>query len=185
MDFKFTERAAVPAKPITVPPEVLTEPARVNAEISNDIPENTVTDITAHRILDLITTKDLTPTQAATELGMTRAGVGQPALRKRLKELIEESYVAADIQRAALRAGRFKMFMEALDAGITLDEQGNRVLDTGALKIAAEVSKQIGADPEIGLNQPPTQVVNIDLGNLAGLLENLEPLPGFERKEDE
>jgi len=134
-----------------------------------------VVEVTARQVVDLIHNENISTPQALERISIPVETLRSVEFRKTLRSLIEESYVPADEQRAALRAGRIKAFTIMLRNG--LKEQ-----DTGKLKLAAEFSKQIGMDPEIGLNQAPQQVVNIDLRDVRELLENLEPLPGFESK---
>lgn len=115
-----------------------------------------------------------TRNEATEQLGLTKAANREVSLKVAMRKLLEEAYVPADTQRAVLRAGRWKAFMQLLGQGLATNNEG-------LLKLAAEFSKQIALDPEIGLSQPPQTVLQIDLGDVKELLQNLDPLEGFDK----
>ncbi len=143
-----------------------------------EIKEITVTDkdpaeVVAKRVVDLIQ-QGKTPQEAAQIIGIHPGNItGSPTMQLLIRNLLAEAYIGPEIVRAMLRAGRNKAFAQTLTDGL-------RDNDTGLLKIAAEFSKQIGNDPEIGLSQAPQQIVNIDITELKDVLKHTEPLLGFD-----
>lgn len=120
--------------------------------------------VVAKRVTELIKQNpDLTPKTALHLLGQE---IPLNSIVENMRALIKNALLDADKQRAALRAGRFQAFMDLLVAGLGGDLK--------ALKLAAEFSKQIGADPEIGLSQPPLQQVNIEIKAIESLLGSIE-----------
>jgi len=124
-------------------------------------------DALAKQVVDLLANKELSITQIAEHVGVNPKALTRPDMKARIHNLLTEGYVIADVQRAAVRAGRFKIFMDMMEDGL---KQG----DVASLKVALEASKQIGMDPEIGLSQAPQQVVNIDLGPLTEILKKTQ-----------
>lgn len=144
------------------------------AEVSriDTAPKELSAAVIAKRVVDLIQEgKD--PKTALTEVGLPPNALEKPDMKQRIQALLARAYLPAEFQRAALRAGRMDIFMDMMEKGL-------KIGDTGMLKIALEASKQIGMDPEVGLNQPPQQIVNVDLAPLRDLLSKTEPLEGFE-----
>lgn len=148
----------------------------VDIEISNtldNVPDPQ--DLVAKPLVDLIR-EGKTLQEAARETGLTEALDKSPTFKQRVQDLIGEAYVPPDVLRETVRAARNKVLVQ-------MTEEGLKESDPKKLKIALEASKQIGMDPQIGLNQPPQPIVNIDLRDVRGILKDLEPLEGFEKPE--
>jgi hypothetical protein len=172
------------AAPVETPVSVTTVQSRgsLNDTTYSALPAQAL----AKRIVDLVT-EGSSVDEATAAAGIVPSTLS-PDVRRQIKELLTSGYhVPADIQRAVLRAGRFKIFMQTQEAGLQpeVDADGNIIssINTGALKMALEASKQIAMDPEIGLTQAPQTVVNIDITALKDVLQNVEALPGLEEEE--
>jgi hypothetical protein len=136
------------------------------------------TKVMVKKLAELIST-GVQPEKAAILLGHDHAILKNQKIQEYLRVLLSENYVAADIQREVIRAGRFKLFLKALQNSIRLNEDGTEEINLDFAKLANELSKTIGSDPAIGLNQPPALTLNVDLTAVKDIFEKLdqEPLP--------
>lgn len=92
-------------------------------------------------------------------------------LAAQVKKIIAMGHVPADITRAAVRAVRNRVMIDAFQESLT---EENPEQKNSQRKIALEASKIIGADPEIGLNQPPAVQVQINIEDISDLLQKVK-----------
>jgi hypothetical protein len=141
--------------------------------------------ILARKLIDLIE-GGTDPKLAGKELGLDRATLNQMVLSKQFQELLSTATFSADVQRAIVRAARLKMLGHSLATGMEAwtDKFGKtHAGDEGQLKIAAEMTKQIASDPEVGLTAAPQTTINLTFAKSSELLDKTEPLPCFETVE--
>lgn len=92
-------------------------------------------------------------------------------LASQVKKVIAMGHIPADILRAGVRAVRNKVMLDSFQE--SLIEQ-NADLKNAQRKIALEASKIIGADPEIGLNQPPQVAIQINIEDISDLMSKVD-----------
>ena len=74
----------------------------------------------------------------------------------------ETGDVPMQVQKALVRAARLKLMVKNVHSD-----------DLDAQKIALQAAKQIGSDPDVGLNQPAAVIALIDLGSLEEVFDHL------------
>lgn len=130
-------------------------------------------EVVAKRFLDLIQMGEK-PSYAAKKLGIPKLDkkfMNQKEFRDAVKDLIETDTLPAAVRRMMVRAGANRIFMDNIKKG-------------GDPKLAIDAAKLIGADPEVGLNQPTLIGVPIDMGALAGMLSQLDKIPELKQLEE-
>lgn len=79
-----------------------------------------------------------------------------------LRELVGRNFLPAEARRQMVRAGLNKLFMDNVSSD-----------DPAAQKIALDAAKQIGADPEVGLNHGESGGVVVNIGELEAVFTQL------------
>lgn len=127
------------------------------------------TEVRVKRFLDLIAIGNR-PCRAAERTGVTnlKKFMSSKEFRDEVKDLIETDNLPAGVRRAMVQAGLNRIFMDNYKK---------------EPKIALEASKQIGADPEVGLNQPQLVGVPIDMGAIGQILAQFEKVPALRQLE--
>lgn len=92
-------------------------------------------------------------------------------LSAQVKRVIAMGHVPADILRASVRAVRNKVMFDSFQDSLV---ETNADLKNAQRKLALEASKVIGADPEIGLNQPPQVAVQINIEDISDLIRQVD-----------
>lgn len=109
----------------------------------------------------------MAPHKAAKKLGTTVGAIlSRSEMQDAITSILEVGGLKSEVKREVLRAGLFKIFVEGVVS-----------TDPHLKKLALDASKQIAADPEIGLAQAETSV-QIDLGSLGTALQGAS-LPGI------
>ncbi len=103
----------------------------------------------------------LKPEDACAKLGLDLKRNAE--LRKQMRLLVAETGdVPMQVQKALVRAARLKLMVKNVHSD-----------DLDAQKIALQAAKQIGSDPDVGLNQPAAVIALIDLGSLEEVFDHL------------
>jgi len=139
--------------------------ATVSAEVTEVVEEVSTPAVVARRMADLLVAGKDPDDYVPEDLRLHKG------FKRELQKLITAGYVPADLMRAAVRAGRNTMFMQLLGEGLAAEDTDTKV---SKLKLALDTSKVIGADPEIGLNQPPGVQVNINIEDVKDILEKMD-----------
>lgn len=128
------------------------------------------TEVRVKRFLDLIAIGNR-PCRAAERTGVTnlKKFMSSKEFRDEVRDLIETDNLPAGVRRAMVQAGLNRIFMDNYKK---------------EPKIALEASKQIGADPEVGLNQPQLVGVPIDMGAIGQILAQFEKVPALRQLEE-
>ena len=150
---KFVEKISMPEDP------------NVTEEVSEATEEVSTPAVVARRMADLLVAGKDPDDYVPEDLRLHKG------FKRELQKLITAGYVPADLMRAAVRAGRNTMFVQLLGEGLTAQDTDEKV---SKLKLALDTSKVIGADPEIGLNQPPGVQVNINIEDVKDILEKMD-----------
>lgn len=139
-------------------------------EITGEAPQGKIesSKSLARNLIDLVRGGGLTPEEAARRLGLDPAALRENMeLREQMRNLLA-SYadIPSHVQKELVRAARLKILMKNVE-GETPGEQ----------KIALEAAKQIGSDPDVGLNLPPVPVMQVDMNTLEELFSKLPREP--------
>lgn len=118
----------------------------------------------AGRFLDLVRSGER-PGDAAHMLGTTLKEMDKSiAVQEALRELVPY-HMKPELRKEMVRMGLNKVFLDNI-----------RSADKDYVKLALDAAKQIGSDPDVGLNAAPAGGVTIDLGSLGDLLsEKISP----------
>lgn len=83
-------------------------------------------------------------------------------IRVSLEQLVGRYFLPPEARKQMVRAGLNKMFLENVESG-----------DPANAKIALEAAKQIGSDPEVGLQAEQSGGVIINIADLEGVFKQL------------
>lgn len=146
--------------------EVVLNPEEQSLESDVNLKPNK--SIKAERYLELIAAGE-PEHRAARFVGSTVRDMNKdPDMKAAVKRLIEEWGLPEVMRKFAVKASLNKILMENIDK-----PKGH--------KLALQAAKQIAMDSDTGLNQAPQGAsVNIDLGALGNLLQELKPIKGLE-----
>ena len=139
--------------------------ATVTEDVTEAVEEVSTPAVVARRMADLLVAGKDPDDYVPEDLRLHKG------FKRELQKLITAGYVPADLMRAAVRAGRNTMFVQLLGEGLAAEDTDTKV---SKLKLAQDTSKVIGADPEIGLNQPPGVQVNINLADVEDILKQMD-----------
>lgn len=125
---------------------------------------NTVSERRAKRLLDRLKRGEPL-SRAANAERMTVAEVKDPSnpVRHSIQQLIGQYFLPPEARKQLVRAGLNKIFIENVSSE-----------DPAAVKLALDAAKQIGADPEVGLTTHDTGGVIINIGELAGVFDQIQ-----------
>lgn len=114
--------------------------------------------------------KGLTLGQIANDYGLSLKAFSQREdVKNLLKKLIETSSLPAELRKEMVRSGLNEIFLRTARSDKPSD-----------VKLALEAARQIGSDPEVGLNAQPAPLTVIPLDTLRSILDKVEDLPGVE-----
>jgi hypothetical protein len=114
----------------------------------------------AQKMVDLVKAGK-TPEQAARRMGVSLTR--NEKLRKAMAELmVEAGGVPPHVQRELVRAARLKTMVDFADSP-----------DETKRSLSLRAARDIGSDPDVGLNQPPQIQVTVDMGRLEEVFKHL------------
>lgn len=117
---------------------------------------------TAKKFVELVKDQKKSPEEAARilSLDLSTAGASEQ-MRLYTQKLLRSWAAGPDVRRELVRAGLNKIFMESLASG--------------DYKTALDATKQIGSDPDVGLNAAPQPIVNINIEAIEGIVSKMKP----------
>ncbi len=124
---------------------------------------NSVAERKAKRVLERVSRGE-TLANAAKNEHLTVGAISDPdnPIRQSIQSLIGGYFLPPEARKQMVRAGLNKVFLTNVASE-----------DPAAQKLALDAAKQIAADPEVGLTQEVSGGVTINIGELAGVFEQI------------
>lgn len=134
---------------------------------NNDKGINTVADRHAKRLLDRVQRGEtLAQASNAERIPVATLRNAENPIHQSLQNLIGNYFLPPEARKQMVRAGLNRMFLANVES-----------TDTNQQRLALDAAKQIGADPEVGLNLEPTGGVVINIGELDAVFKQIQTAP--------
>ncbi len=125
---------------------------------------NSISEKRAKRLLDRIKRgESLSDATRAERMSVAEVKDPHNPVRASIQQLIGQYFLPPEARKQLVRAGLNKVFIENVQS-----------YDPAAIKLALDAAKQIGADPEVGLTTHETGGVIINIGELAGVFDQIQ-----------
>lgn len=128
---------------------------------------NTVADRHAKRLLDRVQRGEtLSQASNAERIPVSVLRSPDSPIHQSLQNLIGNYFLPPEARKQMVRAGLNRMFLANVES-----------TDVNQQRLALDAAKQIGADPEVGLNLEPTGGVVINIGELDAVFKQIQTAP--------
>tara|TARA_R110000868_G_scaffold4119_19_gene25073 strand:- start:473 stop:1030 length:558 start_codon:yes stop_codon:yes gene_type:complete len=143
-----------------------TAPNAVSVSVNPAISEKSASGILAKRLAEMLY-NGASKAEALKSLGVSDHEIDLRALAIETNSFLLKTYSFPDeARRLMVKAGLNKLFTEAM-----MSNDADTML---------KAAKQIASDPDVGLNAPPQQIINISLEKAQQALETANTRPEFD-----